>query len=113
LSYWWKRFEIEAQANKEYRVCPEHPASKLLLMSDHEDAKILVEYALLSGKTKIAELVDTKEFPVRSLAAKGQRFIAAKSVLKAVVAPPEVCSGAIPPAIAIKSVESLPLELLH
>lgn len=113
MCYYWKRFHIEDVAhNKEIRILGD-ANSKILHFNGSENLKYLLEYTPMVGKGSKYELFDAVDVAVRTPSAKGQRFMAAKSILKVGLAYEDVLTAKISVMAAAKKLDPLPLELMH
>lgn len=113
LCYYWRRFTLEEGAhNKEIRILSD-VNSRILHFQSGENLKYILEYTPMVGKGSKYELFDASDLPVRSPSAKGQRFIAAKSILKVGLASEEVLTGKKTLISAAKLMDPLSMELMH
>ena len=94
MAYYLKRFEFaDIYTGREYTLVNDHPQSRMLLFTDEEDAKPVVEYQG-AGKALQREVLDAPELcEPRSWKAKGWRFVKARRVKRACFATEELLSG--------------------
>ena len=103
LAYYLKRFTFsELISGREYTLIGDNPANQMLLFSDAEDPKVVVEY-LGTGKAVQRELLDAPELcEPRNWKAKGWRFSKARKIRRAGFAPEGLLDGTIGLEAALK-----------